>query len=322
MMPAALHSTPRPRDVLMAQIRAVGLAVQRPALVATALVALATLLITINVMRSGEVIRFHPEQQELFGVLGLMLPIGVWMGEDRFGAGFLWTLPVDRRWHALARVFAGWLWLMGVVTLFVLWLLALTLVSGGNMLAEESLRLISSFSFPAGGTLDAAAVQTVRWMPQPILWLVPFTTATGTYVIASALALGTRHPLRWIAGMVLAIYVVVGVSEEANAAWLATAPGRLLLGLFDGPYGLDALLTARTGSLKTEATLSSGETVVVWRALPDLGQWATATLLWTGAGLVALIAAASRHREHRRGRQQWNCRFAISQRPTPTVYRR
>jgi hypothetical protein len=68
---------------------------------------------------------------------------------------------------------------------------------------------------------------------------------------------------------------------------------------FPSAYGLDALLTARTGSLKTEATLSTGETVVVWRALPDVGQWAAATLLWTSAGLVALGAAASRHRERR-----------------------
>jgi hypothetical protein len=38
---------------------------------------------------------------------------------------------------------------------------------------------------------------------------------------------------------------------------------------------------------------------VVWRALPDLRHWAAATLLWTGAGLMALLAAASRHRERR-----------------------
>lgn len=298
MTQTALHSTPRPRDVLGVQVRAVGCALRGPAIVVGALAALAILLIAFEFMRNSEVIDFHPERQELlFGMLGLVLPIGIWMGEERIGSGFLWTLPVDRRWHAVAKVFAGWVWLMGAVTLFVLCLLALTLLSGGNMLAEESLRLISSFSFPAGGTLDAGVVQTVQWIPEPILWLVPFTAATGTYLLASAMALGVRHPLRWIVGTVLALYLIVGVSEDANAEWLATTSGRLLRGLFDGPYGLDALLTARTGSLKTEATLSTGETVVVWRALPDLGQWAIATLLWTGAGLVALIAAASRHRE-------------------------
>ena len=90
--------------------------------------------------------------------------------------------------------------------------------------------------------------------------------------------------------------IVSGVGDAANAVWLGSA----LEPLFEGPYGLDALLTARTTFLELEATLSTGKRVVVWRALPDLGQWATATLLWTGACLVTLWAAASRHREGRR----------------------
>jgi hypothetical protein len=300
MMPAARHSTPRARDVLLSQVRAVGFSLRRPAIVLTTLAALTIVLVTTVSLAAGKAIEFHPERRELFGMLGLLLAISVWMGEERFGFGFLWTLPVDRRWHALARVFAGWLWLMGAVALFVLSLLALTIFSGGNVVAEESLRLLSCFHFPAGGTLDASLVETVRWTTEPFFWLVPFTAATGTYLHASALALGTRHPVMWIVGTVLALYLIVGVIEEANAAWVATAPGRVLLGLFDGPYGLDALLTARTGSLKTEAILPGGETVVVWRALPDLRQWAMATLLWTGAGVVVLWAAASRHRERRR----------------------
>ena len=66
------------------------------------------------------------------------------------------------------------------------------------------------------------------------------------------------------------------------------APGafsRLLNSLLEGPYGFDSLLTARTESLKTLATLTTKERVVVWQGLRDLGQWAAATLLWTGAGL-------------------------------------
>jgi hypothetical protein len=34
--------------------------------------------------------------------------------------------------------------------------------------------------------------------------------------------------------------------------------------------------------------------------VPELADWRTATLLWTGAGLLALWAAASRHGERRR----------------------
>ncbi len=298
MIPAARHSTPRPSAVLLSQVRAVGFALRRLPIVVTALATAATLLVTTALLAPGEVIPFHPERRELFGMLGLLFPVAVWMGEERFGAGFLWTLPVDRRWHALAKVFGGWLWLLGIVTLFVLSLLVLTLLSGGSVMDDEPLRVVSSF--PAGTTIDASRVQTVRWTPHPLFWLVPFTAATGTYLLASALALGTRHPMIWGVGTVLALYIIVGASEDANAAWLASAPGHVMSGLFDGPYGLDALLTARTGTLKTEATLPTGETVVVWRALPDLRQWATATLLWTAAGLVLLWAAASRHGERRR----------------------
>ena len=98
----------------------------------------------------------------------------------------------------------------------------------------------------------------------------------------------------------IGVYIVSGVSDAANAVWLSNALERPLESLFEGPYGLDALLTARSTFLNDKATLSTGERVGVWRALPDVGQWATATLLWTGAGLVLLWAAVSRHREGRR----------------------
>jgi hypothetical protein len=265
-----------------------------------AAVAVATLLITIEKLKTGELIAFHPERQMLPGIVGLLLPIVVWRGEEPFGASFLWTLPVDRWRHALAKVFAGWVWLMGGVALFVLWSLGLTLLSGGSILAEETLRVLRSFSVPASGTVDAAAVGSIRWTQQPLLWLAPFTSATATYLLASAVALATRHPLRWIIGSVMGFYIISSVGEAANAVWLGSFLEPLLESVFEGPYGLDALLTARTTFLNIEATLSTGDRVAVWRALPDVGRWATATLLWTGAGLVALCAAAARHRESRR----------------------
>lgn len=300
MTQSALHSTPRPGDVLREQVLAVGFALRRPAAVASALAALVTVLVTADLVRSGEAIGFHPEDQMLPGVLGMLLPIGVWRGEERFGASFLWTLPVDRRLHALAKVFGGWVWLMAAVALFVLWQLALTLLSGGSAFAEETLRLLPFFSLPGSGALDAATLQTVRRAPEPLLWIVPFTAATGTYVLASALALGVRRPLEWVLGVGLAFFLVFAAGGVTHTAWLADAPGRLLEPLVFGPHGLDTLLTARTESLKTEATLTTGERVVVWRALPDLGRWATATLLWSGAGFAALWVAASRHGERRR----------------------
>lgn len=302
MTQPTLHSPPRARAVVLEQVRTVGLALRGPASAAAALAALATLFLAIEILRGGEVIDFHPEHWILPGLMGLLLPIGVWTGEDRFGAGFLWTLPVDRRRHALTKVLAGWVWLMGGVAVFVLWLFVLALVSDGNVTGEETLRFIPSSAIPIAGTVDPAAVQTVRWTPNPLLWLVPFTAATATYLIASALALGTT--VRGIIGAVLAailLLFLVGVTGEAtNSEWLIFAPSRWLRALLYEPYGLAMLLTASTDFFESKTMLPSGEMVTMGRAVPDLVRWAAATLLWTAAGLSALWAAASRHREGRR----------------------
>lgn len=230
---------------------------------------------------------------------GLLFALAAWWGEDRFGAGFPWTLPVDRRQHALTRVAAGWIWLMAGVLGFVLWLLALALLTGGNLTAAETVRLLPASPFAASTGVDPVALRTVRWSPDPLLWLVPFTAATGTYLPASALALGARHPLRWIGGAVLGFFLLLGGIEGAGAVALRLALTRMLNAVFNGPWGLDALLTGRTESLHTEVTLSTGQTVPVWHELPQTGQWAAATLVWTLAGLAALWAASLRHRERR-----------------------
>ncbi len=306
MSESALHPTPSTREVLLAQIRAVGLALRWPAAVAAVALALAT-AIAVNELRTGVVIDFQPQQFLLFGAIGLLLPFAIWMREDRFGSGFLWTLPVDRRRHALVRVAAGWIWLMAAVMVLVLWLLALALASGENPLAAETLLLLpaevrermGTFPFPSPDALDPAVLEPTRWRPQPLLWLTPFTAATGAYLLASAVALGIR--LRWLAAALLGLFLVGVVAEATDVEWLMHAPHNYLRPFLLGPWGLDALLTARTVFLKVGTTLSTGEAAVVWRGVPDVGQWAGATLLWLAAGLAAVHAAAFRHRERRRG---------------------
>ena len=64
-----------------------------PALAATAVVGLATLLITIDSLNTGEVIAFHPEHQMLPGIKGLLLPIGVWRGRNGSGPASSGRLP-------------------------------------------------------------------------------------------------------------------------------------------------------------------------------------------------------------------------------------
>lgn len=296
MMHTAVRSAPRLRDVVAEQIRTVGLTLRLPAVVAAALFALATPLVAFAILRHGEVVDFQPEQWILPGMAGLLLPIGVWRRETPFAGGFLWTLPVDRRRHALVRVVAGWVWLMAGVALFVLWLLALALFSGGSILEGEVIRYVPSLA-ERPGTIDPASVQAVHREPEPLLWLAPFTGATAAYLLASALALGLRHPLRWIAGTIPAFVLIHGIGVVVDAEWLAYAPGHLRTWLLYGPYGLDTVLVAGTDALTTDVTLSTGAYVQVWRGHPDSGGWALATLLWLGAGGAALWLALSRHRE-------------------------
>ena len=290
------------RAVLLEHVRATGFALRGAALIAAALLTLVTIATLLQKVSFGAIVDLYSWPTLLPGLMGALLPIPVWSRDDRFGASYLWTLPVDRSRHALTKVVAGWVWLMGGVVLFALWLLALNLLSGGRIVPPYTLQVATAPL--AAAPLDASTLRAVIWAPGPLIWVVPFTAATASYLLASAFALGSRHPLRWGIGIVL-VYLLSALAGDAanaqlNAGWLADAPSRLLHLLIESRHGLDALLTARTGTLSTTAILTTGERALVWRAVPDLADWRTATLLWTGAGVIALWAGASRHRERRR----------------------
>ena len=128
--------------------------------------------------------------------------------------------------------------------------------------------------------------------------------ASAAYLVASALWLGSRRPLWWVIGAVLAFAFASVASDVASSqlgmVLLYRAPERALTWLLENPYGVDAVLTARTATLDTGMSFPNGERVAIWSAMPEMAHWLKATLLWTGAGLVALWAAVSRHREQRR----------------------
>jgi hypothetical protein len=294
----ALHATPRFPDVLREQVRVVALALRLPALVALAVLVLGSALAIAEFITGGGAVDFAPELSMVPAFVGLLFPIGVWKGENRFGTSFLWLLPVDRRQHALAKVAAGWVCLMATVLFFLVWLFVLSLVTGGNILGEHTVQLLPSAVIPEPRTLDPAALRSIRYTPEPVFWLVPFTAATGTYLLTSAVALGIKYPIRWMIGVPLAVLLVSALGAAAHIDWLRLLASRLMEAVFDGRYGLDALFTARAESLKTAIVLSTGKTVSVWRALPDVGEWALATVLWTGVGFAALMAAALRQLEN------------------------
>lgn len=301
--PGTRPPLPRQRDVLLEQLRVTGRALRVPMIIATAFAVMALIGIVPDLVSGDLVADFHVEPSPLPGIVGALLPIAVWAREERFGPGFLWTLPVDRRRHALTKVLAGWLWLIAGVLIFVLGQLVLTLLSGSPVLPVETLHVLSA-PVASRGPVDPSALQVVRWAPGAMIWAVPFVAATATYLLGSAVMLGTRRPLLWVIGAVLSYPVAMAASHVASrllgVEWLADVPERALTQLVRGPHGLDALLTARTALLDDRAFLPTGERIPIWSAVPEIADWGIAALLWTAIGLLALWAAASRHRERRR----------------------
>lgn len=272
-MEVTLHPAPRGRDAVLEQIRIVGLGLRREALVAAVVLGIVTLAIASEIVRGGAGIQLDSDASAPIGAAAFLFPFAVWRGERRFGPAFLWTLPVDRRRLALAKAFAGWVWLMAALAMFGVWLLALPLL-------------------PHVTAVPPAAV------PPSLRWLAPFTGATAMYLLGSALVLGLRHPLRWLLGTagVLCLLAVLNeaLGHTANGELRIVAWSGVLRWAVYGPYGLYTLLSSSGFFAAAE------DAAAVWQKLPHLARWAATTFLWLGAGLAALWAAASRHGERRR----------------------
>lgn len=242
-MEVTLHPKPRWRDVVLEQIRIVGLSLRPVGLVLAVVLGIGTYAIGIEILGGGP--GFDSDEMLPTALISFFFPFAVWRGERRFGPAFLWTLPVDRRRLALARVFAGLVWLMAAVAAFVSWLLVLALIA--------------------------------RATPEYQVARIPYVETIAAYLFGSALLVGLRHPLRWLLGAAGVLFLTGNLSQ-----------------MLEQFYGVQSVMGSRR--LYYAAT-GAGD---VWLGLPDLAQWAIATFLLLGAGLAALWAAASRHRERRR----------------------
>lgn len=241
MTEVTLHPTPRWRDVVLEQIRIVGLSLRIEALIAAVVLGAGTLVVVGEIVSGGP--GFDSDDVFPTALVSFLAPFAIWRRDQRFGPSFLWTLPIERRWLALAKVFAGWVWMMAAVAFFTVWLLVLALFAG---------------------------------VPSPVQMIVarvPFIATAAAYLLGSALVLGLRHPLRWLLGAAGVFVLLANVVDP-------DAPDRLL-----GPTGIFSTIE---------------NAVADWRTLPGPARWAITTFLWFGAGLAALWAAASRHRERRR----------------------
>ena len=179
-MELVLHPTPPWRDVLVEQIRTVALSLRIAALVVVAVLSIGTVVIVGEILGGGP--GFDSNEAFPTALISFLLPFAVWRGERPFGSGFLWTLPVDRRRLALAKVLAGGVWLAAALVAFVAWLLALALAAGAS--------------------------------PMETLSRVPIITTIAMYLFGSALVLGLHHPLRWLLGTA-GLLLLMGIGSDA-----------------------------------------------------------------------------------------------------------
>lgn len=180
MMDVTLHPTPRLRAVVLEQIRIVALSLRPVALVVAAVLAIATAMVGGEILGGGP--GFDSEETFPTALVAFVFPFAVWRNERRFGPAFLWTFPVERRLLALAKVFAGFVWFLVILASFVLWLLALGLLSGAS--------------------------------PERTIARVPFIATIAMYLFGSALVLGLKHHLRWLLGA-LGLRFLMGTSGAA-----------------------------------------------------------------------------------------------------------
>lgn len=107
-------------------------------------------------------------------VIGALWPAIVWHGEGPSRRLYHWSLPVPRHQHDILRVVAGGVWLLLGLVSVELFQIAAALVNGyGDRLAGVSL-----------GS-----------------WINYLTGPLTMYLVVSALAVATDHPLRWLLGV-------------------------------------------------------------------------------------------------------------------------
>lgn len=190
--------------------------------------------------------------------------IATWYNEGPSNRLYMWSHPVDRRSHSLARLLAGlvWLWIAYVGLIAVGWLAA---VSEG---AAWQIGMVS----PAG-------------------WVNYFAAPTLVYLIISMLTIPSDYPLRWLFGIIFSFPLVITLLDDwldldravetlmeplANERW---GLGRALV----GPWGED--MGAIAGALRDRAYTSD----------LDLGTWWIALTAWTLFFAALLVWLAGRH---------------------------
>ena len=115
--------------------------------------------------------------------------------------------------------------------------------------------------------------------------MLPFTSATAVYMLASALLLATAHPFRWAVVLYVLGIVPFGVLEFFEIESLQR--GIDLFTWFIGGEDFGRFVR-----------LSTGEFARGWLLLPSMGMWIASAAFWIGLGVACVLTASARVRDH------------------------
>ena len=288
MKKATIVRTPSTKVVAMEQLRVVGLALRREALLLCAGLVIFGMVVAVAEDLQGQQVTLEPEVLGYLAMLvALVAPLAVWKGERLFGESQLWTTPVDHARHARLKIISGWVWLMAMVSVGLLAIVSSVWLNGGSLGVDETRLLVSD---PVLARSGGGQITRVPWSSPPWQWALPFTASTAAYLAASAFLIGIRRPVAWGVGCWLAFLAFGMLSTNSGMAWL-TATAETVVYLFD------LLASGGSESAQTLVLLDSGQRVLGWSRLPTMGSWASATAMWLGLAGIAAWVASGRHRE-------------------------
>lgn len=277
----------------MEQFRAVGLLIRPTVAIAGALALVTMVVIGIEALRVGESIELVPELALFTAPIALLLPFAVWKGEYRFRRSYLAAMPVDRTRHVLTKLAAGWAWLMVMTAVFVLLMLALTLVTGGSI--GFYTRVLEG-DVPPGATPEQVAALARRLSAPAWQWAVFIPGATVMYLFGSAIVLASRRTKRWLAGVAVGYLTIRFVSDDVmDLNNLAERLNHVVITILEGTYGLETLVAGRGNP--TDLANAVGEYVVSVWPRPTIGLWLVTTLLWVGIAVATVAAVVSGDRK-------------------------
>ena len=295
MTDSTVGRIPAMKAVWIEQLRVVGLAIRREGALAgvvlavgsLAVIAFARMPVLQAIVDEGDVgeLVFDPGEPPwgfVAVVAALLLPLVVWKGERRFGDTPLWSLPVDHRRHALLKVAAGWVWLLAILGAALACVTLTVLASGGVLGIEEVRLVVLDLVGASAGT--PGATESVNWTTPWWEWALPFTSATAAYLLASTLVLATPRPLFWAAGLWVAGAVVLGIGDIRDVGWIERTAE--FVAWYAGGDTFNRGVELPTGGAEG------------WMRLPTIGLWMASSAFWVSLGLVGVLVASGRARNH------------------------